>query len=100
MDQRGFLFGISSIDINYDNYYVPQVTIQFVDIRGISLFNPEEEAHNLTQDGVDGTINPDYAGSFFRSFFSFPYPIFTLKVKGFYGKPISYELKSKEISFK
>ena len=64
------MFGIKSIDINYDNYYVPQVTIEFVDIRGISLFSPEDEAHNLTQGGINGTINPDYAGSFFKSFFS------------------------------
>lgn len=86
------MFGIKSIDINYDNYYVPQVTIEFVDIRGISLFSPEQDAHNFTQDGISGTRNPDYAGSFFKSFFSFPYPKFTLKVKGFYGKPIGYEL--------
>ena len=86
------MFGISSIDIDYTNRYVPQVSINFVDIRGISLFAPETEAHNLIQNGVDATKNPNIAGSFFSSFFCFPYPLFRMKVKGFYGKPIVYEL--------
>jgi hypothetical protein len=86
------MFGISSIDINYNNYFVPQVTIQFVDIRGVSLFAPEELRHTNSYDGIGGFSREDIAGSFFKCFFTFPYPRFTLKVKGFYGEPVSYEL--------
>ena len=28
---------------------------------------------------------------FFKAFFSFPYPLFKLSVKGFYGKEVTYE---------
>lgn len=86
------MFGIESIDINYDNYYVPQVTVKFIDIRGMSLFMPEEYRHRKTVDGISGTADNDAAGSFFKSFFSFPYPKFDLMVKGIYGKPVVYEL--------
>ncbi len=86
------LFGISSIDIEYNNMMVPQVNISFVDVRGGSLFSSEEKAHNMVQDGVAGYNNPDIAGSFFKSFFTFPYPRFTLAVKGFYGQPVTYDL--------
>ena len=82
------MFGISSIDIAYKNYMVPEVTINFVDVRGISLFAQEEYRHNHPDGYSDETI----AGSFFKCFFTFPYPKFTLIVKGFYGEPVSYEL--------
>lgn len=86
------MFGIESIDINYDNYYVPQVTVKFIDIRGISLFMPEELRHNISSNDIDSSINHDIAGSFFKSFFMFPYPKFDMMIKGFYGKPITFEL--------
>lgn len=76
------MFGISSIDIRYDAYNTPVVTIEFVDIRGISLFGPSEAEYN----------GYNTAGSFFKCFFMFPYPLFKLTVKGFYGEPITYEL--------
>ena len=88
-------FGIRSIDIQYNNYSVPEVTIEFTDIRGISLFSPEELRHNeVNEDGISGMYNSkdDIAGSFFKCFFTFPYPKFTLMVKGFYGEPTAYEL--------
>ena len=86
------LFGIESIDINYDNYYVPQVTVRFVDVRGMSLFMPEEYRHGKSVNGIDGFADGDIAGSFFKSFFTFPYPKFDLMVKGIYGKPVTFEL--------
>ena len=86
------MFGISSIDIEYNNMMVPQVNISFIDVRGGSLFSSEEKAHNKVQDGVAGYNNPDIAGSFFKSFFTFPYPRFMLAVKGFYGQPVTYDL--------
>jgi hypothetical protein len=86
-------FGINSIDISYNNYAVPEVTINFTDIRGMSLFGEEELRHSGVNDkGVDGFARPDIAGSFFKCFFSFPYPKFKLMVKGFYGEPTTYEL--------
>lgn len=86
------LFGINSIDISYDAYCVPQVTIKFTDIRGISLFSPEELRHRKSENGVGGFADNDVAGSFFKCFFTFPYPKFTILIKGFYGEPITYEL--------
>lgn len=86
-------FGINSIDISYNNYAVPEVTINFTDIRGMSLFGEEELRHSGVNDkGVDGFARPDIASSFFKCFFSFPYPKFKLMVKGFYGEPTTYEL--------
>ena len=88
------LFGIESINISYNNYYVPEVSINFVDIRGISLFSPEQLKHNVTVNRMNGyySAKNGIAGSFFNCFFQFPYPKFTLITKGFYGKPVSYEL--------
>lgn len=86
------MFGINSIDISYNNFMVPEVTIQFTDVRGVSLFAQEEMRHNLVRNGMSGVANNDIEGSFFKCFFTFPYPRFTLKVKGYYGKMASYEL--------
>ena len=86
------MFGINSIDIEYNNYMVPVVTINFTDIRGVSLFSPEELRHDKEYNGIQGYSNSDIAGSFFKCFFTFPYPKFSLMVKGFYGHPVTYEL--------
>ena len=88
------MFGISSIDISYNNYMVPEVTIKFVDVRGASIFAAKQmaatnEGHDTAVSNVDDT---DIAAQFFECFFTFPYPKFTLTVKGFYGNPVSYEL--------
>ena len=88
-------FGINSIDIQYNSYMVPEVTIEFTDIRGISLFSPEELRHQeVNEEGIGGMYSNDknIAGSFFKCFFTFPYPKFKLMVKGFYGEPTTYEL--------
>lgn len=86
------MFGINSIDIEYNNYTVPIVTIKFTDIRGLSLFASEDLRNNKTIDGIKNCANPNIAGSFFKCFFTFPYPKFKLRVKGFYGSPVCYEL--------
>lgn len=86
------MFGIESINISYNNFTVPQVEIKFTDIKGTSLFAPEELRHHKTRDGVGGFSDKDIAGSFFKCFFTMPYPKFTLHVKGFYGQPVAYEL--------
>lgn len=87
-------FGIESIDISYNSYMVPEVTIEFIDVRGVGLFAPREAQE--TNKNIDAAINSDnkddIANTFFQCFFTFPYPKFTLLVKGFYGQPVSYEL--------
>lgn len=88
------MFGINSIDISYNSYMVPEVTIEFTDIRGAAVFGPKEAYETALNDaGVaakDGNV--DVANTFFQCFFTFPYPKFTLLIKGFYGQPVSYEL--------
>lgn len=65
-------FGINNIQIKINSSFIPQVSIQFIDIRGLSFFNQETSPY--------------------RILFDFPPPIFTLTVKGYYGKPIAYDL--------
>ena len=75
--------GIENISVSFDSYYVPTVSIKFIDVRGSSLFGREEAIHTnnrLTSDSV------------FGCFFTIPYPLFRLQIKGFYGKPVTYQL--------
>ena len=77
--------GIESISITYNSWMYPQVVVKFVDIRGATIMQPAER----------GYYNPNDAGlssELYKSLFTFPYPIFTLKVKGFYGKGVTYKL--------
>ena len=68
-------FGIQNIQIKYSASLVPRVDIQFVDLRGASLFDVlQDDSQNLTY-GV---------------FFQLPYPIFELKLKGYFGNTITY----------
>ena len=77
--------GISSINIDYDSWWYPQVTIKFVDVRGSTVMQPAEKGYY--NDREMGTASQIYKG-----LFSFPYPMFILKVKGFYGKGVTYKL--------
>jgi hypothetical protein len=65
--------GIRNITISINDRYVPKVTIEMVDIRGSVIFNIE---------------NSKYKG-----FFDFPPPLFVLRAKGHYGKPIQMTLQ-------
>lgn len=80
--------GISSIEVNFEAWFTPLVTINFTDVRGVSLFTPEEYSHYNKPD-LDKEV---YGDSIFKCFFSFPYPKFHLQVKGFYGQPVTYQL--------
>lgn len=82
----GELFGIDSIDISFDVQFFPQVTINFTDVKGFGLMSTMEYNYEA------GKINDMTAKSFFTSLFNFPYPIFTLEVKGYYGKSVSFDL--------
>ena len=66
-------FGIESIKIETNASYVPKVEVNFIDIKGMSFFNnPKKSPYSIL--------------------FDFPPPIFTLKIKGYYGKTLEYKL--------
>ena len=67
------LLGIKRISVNVKGTGVPEVSIEMVDIQGRSLF---EQGEN----------------SLYSAFFNFPYPLFYLTLKGYYGKAIRYRL--------
>ena len=73
-DSSAQSFGIDSININIKGAnFIPQININFIDVRGKTLFeSPENSPYN--------------------AFFHMPWPIFYLTVKGFYGKAIRYRL--------
>lgn len=65
-------FGIEGIKIVINSSFVPQISIRFVDVRGLAFFNQKNSPY--------------------RILFDFPPPTFTLTVKGYYGKPVVYDL--------
>ena len=67
------LLGIKSIRVNIKGTGVPEVNIELVDVQGRSLF---EQGEN----------------SLYSAFFNFPYPLFYLTLKGYYGKAVRYRL--------
>lgn len=75
--------GVESVQISYESWYTPTVTIKFVDVRGSALFGREEAIH------IDERLT---AENIFGAFFTMPYPLFRLQVKGFLGKPVTYQL--------
>lgn len=75
--------GVESVQVSYESWYTPTVTIKFVDLRGSAIFGREEATH------VDEKLT---AENIFGCFFTMPYPLFRLQVKGFLGKPVTYQL--------
>jgi hypothetical protein len=67
------LFGIKTIRVNIKGTGVPEVNIEMTDIQGKALFEQGES-------------------SIYSAFFNFPYPLFYLTLKGYYGKAIRYRL--------
>jgi hypothetical protein len=65
-------FGISNIKVVINSSYIPQVDIEFIDLRGNAFFNR--------------------ADSPYRILFDFPPPVFQLTLKGYYGMALSYKL--------
>jgi len=73
-DGSGQSFGIQSISIQVKGAnFIPQVAIDFVDVRGKTLFESPENSP-------------------YKAFFHVPWPIFYLTIKGYYGKAIRYRL--------
>jgi lysozyme len=69
-------FGITNIDIDFNTSYAPMIKIDFIDVRGSSIFQNE-----------DLLLNGDNK---YSTFFEFPYPLFELEIKGYYGQPVTY----------
>ena len=78
--------GIETINIRYNSWMFPEVDVKFIDIRGNAVMNPME----CRKDGKS-------TGSFLNALFSFPYPMFRLTVKGYYGKPVTYKLTVRDV---
>ena len=73
-DKTGQSFGIDSVSIQVKGAnFIPQVDINFIDVRGKTLFESPENSP-------------------YKAFFHVPWPIFYLTVKGYYGKSIRYRL--------
>ena len=67
------ILGIKSINVTVGATGVPKVTIEMTDVQGKMLFEQGES-------------------SMYSVFFNFPYPLFYLTLKGYYGKAIRYRL--------
>lgn len=73
-DKTGQSFGIDSIQVVIKGANaIPYVTINFIDVRGKTLFESPENSP-------------------YQAFFHIPWPIFYLTLKGYYGKAIRYRL--------
>jgi len=75
--------GVEQVNVSFESWYTPTVSIKFVDTRGSAFFGREEAIHyndKLTADNV------------FGCFATVPYPEFKLQIKGFLGKPVTYQL--------
>jgi len=70
--------GITNIDISFNPSMAPMISIDFVDVRGSSIFQNEEN------------ISGNNSGNKYGVFFQLPYPLFELEIKGYYGKPVTY----------
>ena len=73
------LLGITNIQIRQGLDFLPTITMELEDIKGRAMF----EAGN----------NSPYA-----AFFNLPYPLFTLTIKGYYGKAVKMALMLKDFS--
>lgn len=86
------MIGIKSVDIQYKNSTVPIITIQFTDVRGMSLFQPKDLNQTESYNSIVGIDASNVAQTFFQCFFMMPRPKFTIFLKGFYGEPVSYQV--------
>ena len=86
------VLGIESINITYNSWLYPEVDIKFVDVRGATVMQPAEQNYYRGE---------QYAANskLYQALFTYPYPIFTLKVKGFYGKGVTYKLAVENTKF-
>lgn len=85
------LLGLNSINIIFDSHMYPRVTMNFTDVRGAALMEPEELRAYDTNNPA-GAKNASVMHNFFGNVFKFPYPRFLLTVKGFYGTCVTFVL--------
>jgi cell wall-associated NlpC family hydrolase len=76
--------GVTSVNIAYESWYTPTITMNFVDVHGSALWGREEAIHD-----EEGNITSD---TLLGVFFQQPYPLFRLQVKGFLGREVTYQL--------
>jgi hypothetical protein len=67
------LLGITQIRVSINTAFNPQIEIELEDVKGRALFE-------------SGDQSP------YAAFFNFPYPLFQLTIKGFYGKAVRLPL--------
>lgn len=75
--------GVEQVSVSFESWYTPTVSIKFVDVRGSAFFGREEAIH------YDDKITAD---NLFGCFATVPYPEFKLQIKGFLGRPVTYQL--------
>lgn len=75
--------GITGINISFESWYTPTITINFVDVHGSALWGREEAIYD------NGELT---AGNILGVFFTQPYPLFRLQIKGFLGDAVTYQL--------
>ena len=80
-DTSGQSFGIDSINIEVKGITIPTIQINFIDVRGKTMFESPKDSP-------------------YKAFFHLPWPIFYLTVKGYYGKAIRYRLHMVSFSSK
>ena len=73
------LLGITRISVKMNPAFVPTVTIEMTDVQGRVLFERGDQSP-------------------YSAFMQLPYPIFTLTLKGYYGKAIKLELMLKDFN--
>lgn len=86
------MLGIKSVDVDYNSTCVPLITVKFTDVRGMSIFQPNTLNDDISYNGIRGFSKDNIAQSFFYCFFKLPLPKFTIVLKGFYGRPVSYQV--------
>jgi len=86
------MLGIKSVDVEYENFAVPQITIVFTDVRGMSLLQPSEIDREMKNKAFADIDNKNVTAAFFRTFFMLPSPKFTIYLKGLYGQPVAYQM--------
>ena len=74
-------FGISSIDVTHNASLTPIIKIEFIDVQGRTLLERGDDPYNP-----------------YNIFYRFPYPLFTLTLKGYFGKAIEYPLSMTKTS--
>ncbi len=84
-DQGSFFdpetFGISNIDVTHNASLTPIIRVEFIDVQGRTLLE-----------------RGDDPGNPYNIFYRFPYPLFTLTIKGYFGKAIEYPLSMTKTS--